>query len=222
MFGSVHKINHIILYGGTFDPPHLGHLRTAEAIQFGCHADRFIFLPCKTPVIKSPALATPQQRIAMLRLALEPYKEFEVDTREITRAGPSFMLHTLESFREELGMRCAISLVIGMDAFMQLPAWHEWKGILKRCHLVVIDRQGYSEQDLSTPLKAYLSEHLTENANDLTKDASGRILRYHAGDYPISSHWLRDEIQQGHSITSYVPLTVDNYIKQQALYRSCP
>ena len=133
-------MKNLVIYGGTFDPPHLGHLNTALAIQDILHFDRLIFLPCKTPVLKQATLASSEQRVNMLKLALEGYSNFDIDLREITRITPSFMVETLESFRQDLGDQVAITLCLGSDAFLQLPQWHSWRKILKLSNVLVIKR----------------------------------------------------------------------------------
>lgn len=215
-------MKNIVIYGGTFDPPHYGHLNTACAIQNHIHFDRFIFLPCKTPVLKAAALASSKHRLAMLKLALSNTPEFEIDTREITRSTPSFMVETLESFRHELGENTAISLCIGMDAFLQLPHWKSWNKILKLSHLIVMKRATINEKKLPDLLKKLLLANEVFDPSDVRTRPHGKIYCFDAGQYPISSSWLREEIQAGRDIKNHLPETVYHYIKTQALYLAYP
>ena len=219
----------ILIYGGTFDPPHYGHLNTAKAIQKHVHFDRFIFLPCKIPVLKANALASSEQRIHMLKLALEHDSEFEIDDREIVRSTPSFMVETLENFRQELGTQVAITLCIGMDSFMQLPQWKSWEKLLTLSHLLVIERADnpidYGTDkplpilpNLPETMRKLLLTHESLDKNTLLTKAYGSIVRFDAGYYPISSSWLRSQLQSGHNIEAYLPANVYQYIKEQALY----
>lgn len=144
--------NNLIIFGGTFDPPHLGHLNTALAVQKHMQFERFLFLPCKFPVLKKNTTASSEQRIQMLELMLLSYPEFEIDLREIQRPTPSFMVDTLQSFRDDLGNEISITLLLGMDAFLQLPQWHAWEKILELCHLLVMKRIHIHESNILSPV----------------------------------------------------------------------
>lgn len=210
--------NNILIYGGSFDPIHLGHLNTALAVQKHMQFGRFIFLPCKTPVLKKATTATCEQRIHMLELALAPYPKFAIDLREIQRDTPSFMVDTLKSFRDELGGQAAMTLLLGMDAFLQLPHWHAWEKILKLSHLLVIKRATIDEKILSEELKTLLNTHETINKADLLDNPYGKIYQYNAGEYPISSSDLRQKIKTGEDARPYLPEGIDQYLKIEKLY----
>ncbi len=154
----------------------------------------------------------------MLKLALLDYPAFEIDTRELTRTTPSFMIDTLDSFRDEFGYTMSITLCLGMDAFMLLPQWHAWQKILKRCHLLIIERAKMSEESLPEVLKSIVLAHEIFDKNTLMAHTHGKIYRFDAGYYPISSSWLRSQLLAGYSIERYVPAPVYQYIKDQALY----
>ena len=211
----------LLIYGGAFDPPHDGHIKTALAVQRDLHFDRFVFLPCKTPVLKNATLATSKQRIHMLQLALQPYPEFEIDPREITRSTPSFMVETLKSFREALGYKVAITICLGTDAFIQLPQWHCWQKILELSNILVIRREQINEQELPEIKKLVLT-HETFDKKALKTQAFGKIYQFDAGQFPISSSWLRSQMQAGYNIEEYLPANVYQYIKDQALYPLYP
>ena len=152
-------MNNILIYGGSFDPPHLGHIKTASAVQKKFNFDTFFFVPCKQPVLKSKSIASSAQRLDMLKLALTSYSQFEfqIDTRELDRDTPSFMLDTLTSFQEEYKNKASITLLLGMDAFLELPRWHQWKKILTCCDLLVMQRAGEDQnKTISRELEAAL------------------------------------------------------------------
>ena len=217
MFRNI-KIKNIVIYGGSFDPPHNGHINTAIAVQNQFHFERFVFLPCKTPLLKEATLASSEQRISMLKLALEDLPGYEIDTREITRNTPSFMVETLESFRQEVENTTTITLLMGIDVFVQLPQWHCWHKILKLCNLLVIQRAQVNEKNLSETLKNLLLTHEVNTKNTFLDPPCGKIYRYDAGQYPISSSWLRHEIQTGANVSSYMPAKIYTYVKDQDLY----
>ncbi|WP_165474692.1 nicotinate-nucleotide adenylyltransferase [Legionella nagasakiensis] len=212
-------MRHLIIYGGSFDPPHNGHLKTAIAVQNEFHFDRFLFLPCKIPVLKEVTMASCAQRISMLRLALLPYRKFDVDTREIERHAPSYMVNTLESFRQEVGEKTPITLLMGLDAFLHLPKWHQWRQLLELSHILVIERPGTNPLNIPQSLKTLLSHRETTEKNSLLTEANGKIVRYDAGQYDISSSWLRQQIKTGMDVHHYLPPAVYHYIKEQGLYQ---
>ncbi len=175
-------MHNLIIYGGTFDPPHNGHLNTAINVQDHFNFDRFIFLPCKTPLLKNYAAATPAQRLAMLELALDlqnKTKHFGIDLAEIKRDTPSYMVESLHHFRQQYGERIAITLLLGADTFSQLPHWHDWQKLLTLANLLVIKRAGFSEQ-YSNAIKELLMRHETTDAKAITRQAHGFIYRYDA------------------------------------------
>jgi nicotinate-nucleotide adenylyltransferase len=210
-------MHNLVLFGGTFDPVHLGHVNTALAIQNHMHFERFIFLPCKSPVLKNTTMASSEQRIDMLKLAIRPWPEFELDLREIKRETPSFMVDTLQSFREELGNQVSITLLLGMDAFLQLPQWHEWQKILELSHLLVIQRIQVTETLMPPALKTLFKTH-SGNKNSLLTHAYGKIYQFNAGEYAISSSCLRQKMAAREDIQLYLPEGVYQYIQREKIY----
>ena len=211
-------MNNLIIYGGSFDPLHNGHLNTALNVQNAFHFDQFIFLPCKTPVLKNANMASSEQRVLMLELAIAPYPDFEISLEEVMRPTPSFMVDTLEFFRKQLP-DCAITLLIGMDSFLQLPQWHSWQKILTLSNLLVMTRPQVDEQRAGELIKNLLLTHEVTDKRALLTNRFGKIYRYNAGEYDVSSTWLREQIRSGVDIEPYLPASVYQYIKKQGLYQ---
>ncbi|STX51263.1 nicotinate-nucleotide adenylyltransferase [Legionella busanensis] len=214
-------MSNLIIFGGTFDPIHNGHINTAINVQNYFHFDRFIFLPCKVPVLKDNAQASTTQRLEMLRLAIEETNKselhFEIDTREINRETPSYMVTTLEDYRAELGNTIAISLLLGIDAFATLPQWYQWGRLLQLANILVISRPGY--QLKSQCLRDLLNEQETYKAKHIQKRAHGLIYQFNAGLYNLSSTAVRAKIKHDDSINSDLPISVGQYIKKNQVYR---
>ncbi|MFI4918273.1 MAG: nicotinate-nucleotide adenylyltransferase [Legionellales bacterium] len=210
----------IAIFGGTFDPIHNGHIQTSINIQNTFHFDRYYFLPCKAPVLKSPSLANSEQRIAMLNLAIKPHPEFQLDLREIHRESPSYMVDTLESLRTE-NPTASVTLIIGHDAFLSLPQWHHWEKIPQLANLLVINRAELSRQKsiTSEAIKKLLKNHQTKNKTDLLMSLAGSVVLFDAGNYTISSTLIREEIKQEKMTSGLLPDEVCNYIKQLQLYQ---
>lgn len=208
----------IAIFGGTFDPVHLGHIQTSLAIQAHCDFDKYYFLPCKMPVHKEPSLATNQHRIAMLERALKELPQFAIDLREIERNSPSYMVETLTSIRQQYP-DAALTLIMGYDAFCSLPLWFEWQQLIKLAHLLIINREQSEHVALPHELKQLLKHHETQDKKDLINNHSGFIYLFNAGDYAISSTRIRRELKQQQQVTQMLPAAVYSYIKKWNLYQ---
>ena len=120
----------IAVFGGTFDPVHLGHLAMADEVTSRLACDRLIFLIAKSPRLRGVPSASPEQRLEMLELALAAHPLFEIDARELERGGRSYSVVTLEALRAEVDDDAALVWVIGRDAYVGLPRWLTWCGSL--------------------------------------------------------------------------------------------
>ncbi|MBA3536874.1 MAG: nicotinate-nucleotide adenylyltransferase [Tatlockia sp.] len=214
-------MRNLIIYGGTFDPIHNGHIKTALKVQKHFNFDCFIFLPCKIPVLKNQALATAAQRVEMLELALAPFAKkgnFKIDLSEVNRESPSYMVDSLEQFRKQLGNKTAITLLMGRDTFNQLPSWYHWLKLLTLANILVINRAGYSERPDSEQLNYLIETHKTCDESALTKQSHGLIYSYDAGIYDVSSSWIRQQINKNENLQGYLADSVLDYIRQNHLY----
>lgn len=210
----------ILIYGGSFDPPHYGHLKTACHVQNEFHFNSFLFLPCKSPVLKKTTQASAEHRLAMLQLALLDYLNFKVDTRELDRDTPSYMVETLKSFRETLGDKVSITLLIGSDAFLQLPEWHQWDRLAELSHLLIIKRPHIDLESLPQVLRLFLEKRQTEDKHQLLNQPHGNVMYYDAGHYDISSTIIREQFYQNAAVKDALPPNVYAYIKEKALYQT--
>ena len=208
-----------LIFGGTFDPIHLGHLAIAMVVQNAFQFDRVIFLPCKQPVLKQEASASAKERLDMLTLALKDYPSypFEIDSQELDRDSPSYMVTTLENYRQTLTEPTALSLLMGMDSFQSLPKWHHWQQIINLANLLVVQRRAKSP--FSEPLQSFLQQHETQNKEDLKQRAAGCIYRFYSHvDYPQSSTEIREKISKNKMLDKDLPEAVYQYIKNHQLY----
>lgn len=207
----------IALFGGTFDPIHNGHIKTSINIQKYFNFDSYRFLPCKTPAIKPPTIANTEQRITMLELAIKKLELFQIDLREIERTSPSYMVETLQSLRRE-HKESSITLIIGYDAFLSLPKWHQWEKLIEFAHLLIINRGLYNNEVTPSPLSALLKKHQVSEKEPLINYKAGAIYEFNAGNYPISSTEIRSLLKEQQNVSSLLPKEVYNYIKLQGLY----
>lgn len=211
-------MHNLLLYGGTFDPVHNAHINTAINVQSVFNFDQFAFLPCKIPVLKNNAIASSQQRIDMLNLAITETKDqrFYVDLAEINRDTPSYMFDTLNYFRRQLGKKIAITVLMGIDTFYLLPQWFQWQELLNLANLLVIDR--INKNAMPILVKKLLLEHEISDPKIISTHANGFIYRFNAGQFDLSSTWIRQQLYAGKDMSAFLPRLVLDYIKSHQLY----
>lgn len=210
----------ILIYGGSFDPPHNGHINCLINTQKIFGFDEVRFLPCKTPVLKEKTQASPQNRIEMLKFAIAPFGDgFTIDDREICRETPSYMVDTLTSIRQEVPANTPIILLIGYDSLITLPLWYEWHKLIRLCHLLVVNRPNYQKELLSPQVKTLLKNHQSHCTSDLHKTPYGKIFLFDAGYYDISSSKIREKIKNHLPVDKYLSADILNYIEKHYLYQ---
>jgi nicotinate-nucleotide adenylyltransferase len=201
--------------GGMFDPVHHGHLRTALSILEYLGLDEMRLVPCHHPVHRQPCVASPDQRIKMLQLAVDGDPRLVVDERECQQTGPSYFYDTLHSILTELS-DVSLYFVLGADAFNSLPTWYRWREIFALTRLVVIDRPGW-EVSPEQPLHEIFIENRVLNQEHLHHKA-GAVLLCTMDPLDISSSKIRQLIATGKSPRYLVPDAVWHYIKANKLY----
>jgi len=196
------------IYGGSFDPVHLGHLQTATSIKNELNIARLFMLPCFEPVHKNSLNYTSRQRLQMLDLAIKEFNSLEIDTREILRGGSSFMIDTLldlkESFKNE-----SICLIIGMDSFINFKTWKNWDEFSKLIHLVVLPRNG--DQPVSKTLTTF---EIVENIDKLESNTSGHLYFSNSQMIDISSSAIRGKIAANQNLDNLLPISIINFLKK--------
>lgn len=207
------------IFGGTFDPVHLGHLRAALEVREALALDSVRFVPCGIPPHRVTPHASARQRVAMLRAALDGEPAFRLDDREIRRPGPSYMVDTLESLRTELG-RAPLCLILGMDAFLGLPSWHRWKSLSELAHIAVMHRPGWAWRPGQAPgeLATQVSARLTDEPRVLHEAPAGRIAFVAVTPLDIAASRIRAALAQGRSVRYLVPDGVWQLIQRQHIY----
>jgi len=205
------------IYGGTFDPVHFGHLRPALEVQQALGLNEVRFIPAGQPPHRDMPHATAAQRLAMLRAAIDAQPGFVVDEREVQRAGPSFMVDTLASLRTELGA-LPLCLILGYDAFLGLPSWHQWHRLPDLAHLVVTHRPGWNHDNLGAELRSLVQRHAM-TATQLPQAPAGGVTLVEVTQLDISATRIREQVCAGQDIRYLLPEPVYEMIREQNLYR---
>jgi len=204
--------------GGTFDPIHLGHLRPALEILQDLPLQAVRFIPLRTAVHRTQPVATAAQRLAMVRIAVAGQPGFIVDDRELRRTGNSYSYDTLASLRAELGPRLPICLLMGLDAFAELPTWHRWRDIAELAHLVVMRRPG-AEAVTAPELQRWMEPRSTRDPAALARVPGGSVLFRDLTQLDISATTIRARITLGLSPRFLLPEGVLAFIEREGLYR---
>jgi nicotinate-nucleotide adenylyltransferase len=192
--------------GGTFDPPHIGHLMLAEEARLALSLGRVLFVPAGDPWRKvGRELSPPEHRLAMVRLAVGADPNYAVSTLEIEREGPSYTVETLTALHEQLPADSELFFIVGQDSLADLPNWRQPQRIISLARLAVAARAAWE----------------SAQADALEKEVPGISQRLVWLDMPridISSTAVRQRVRQGQSIRSWVPPPVEEYIRQHGLY----
>lgn len=201
------------VFGGTFDPIHYGHLRPAQEALEKLALAEVRFIPAAQPPHRPPPVASAEQRLAMLELAIRGRPAFRADDRELRRGGPSYTVLTLESLRAELAA-VPLCLLIGMDQFRSFETWHRWQDIPALTHIVVLSRPGAA----SGSLPAWARGRVTENVADLQQTPAGRLVFLAVSPQDISATRIRAALAQGGPVAGMLPEAVLEYIRVNHIY----
>ena len=204
------------IFGGTFDPIHYGHLRTAFEVLQTLDLDEVRFIPCGDPPHRGVTFAPAALRLDMVRLATRDEPGFVLDDRELRRDGPSYSIDTLASLREEFPDR-SLCLITGMDAFLGLPAWHRWDEILDFAHIVVAHRPGWRAPDEGA-LGALLGERRVRRAGDLHEALHGSVYIHAVTQLEIASTEIRSLVAEGYDPRYLMPDSVRAVIMDSSCY----
>jgi len=187
------------VFGGTFDPPHLGHLLLAECAREALALDRVVFVPARVPPHKAARGVSPADvRVRLLRAALAG-TGFALSTLELSRPGPSYTVDTLDLMKKK-HPGASLWLLLGADSLHDLPTWRDPSGILERARLAVASRPGYDPGRV--PARTAKQVDWLPNA-----------------PVAIASRDLRKRVAQGRSIRFLVPARVERLVARLGLYR---
>lgn len=206
-----------VLYGGTFDPVHEGHLAIARSARDALEATVHL-MPAADPPHRAPPGASARDRVAMLRLALRGEPGLALDLRELGREGRSWTVDTLRALRADVGSAAPVALLVGADSFAGLPQWKEWEALFGLAHFVVASRDGTPLEDLPAPLARAIEGRRAASAQALREAPAGQVWCLRQPLHPQSASDIRARIAGGRPWRHLVPDAVAAYIQAGGLY----
>ena len=216
-----------VLYGGTFDPVHLGHVAVACAARDALDAT-VAFMPAADPPHRAPPGAPATDRAAMLELAVAGEPGLAVDLRELEREGRSWTVDTLHALRAEIGGDAPVALLVGADSFAALPTWKSWRELFDLAHFVVAGR-GAGTADAgpggaapAPGLAEAVAGRIAGSPDGLRSAPAGRVLHLRQPLFPHSASEVRARIAAGLPWEALVPAPVAAYVRAHRLYGANP
>ena len=208
------------LFGGTFNPIHLGHLRGAEEIRETFGLQEVVFIPTAIPPHKVAAgVAEARHRLQMVRLATASNSGFSTTDIELARSGKSYSIDTIRYFRERHSD--APFFILGGDAFEEIETWKEFQQLFYLCSFIVMTRPGFQKTLSNSQLpKSLVPVFRYDEEIKGWKHTSGHTLHFREITYlDISSTKVRELIEKGVSVRYLIPAEVEAYVQQHGLYR---
>lgn len=208
------------LFGGTFNPIHLGHLRGAEEVRESFELDEVIFIPAAIPPHKgTEELIDARHRLEMVRLAIQNNPFFSTSEVEILRPGKSYSIDTIKYYRETNSDD--IFFILGKDGFVEIETWKDFKTLFSLCNFIVMTRPGFEKAHFSSKLPEALTSAFRYNQKvGAWSHFSGFHLYFKEITFlDISSTKVRELIEKGESVRYLIPSKVEEYIRQNNLYK---
>jgi nicotinate-nucleotide adenylyltransferase len=208
------------IFGGTFNPIHIAHLRSAEEVREAQRLDRVLFIPSARPPHKPrDGLVSAPHRLAMVKLAIAGNRHFRVSTIEIDRGGRSYSVDTLRSLRAALP-NARFSFIMGIDAFHEIATWKDYRSLFALCDLVVTSRPPHDERPIAAALPVAVRSEFCYRADIETLEhrTGNRIIFQRVSGLDISASAIRRRLGGGRSVRYLVPAAVERYITRHGLY----
>ena len=207
------------IFGGTFDPIHFGHLRLAEEMAEGIGLSQVVFIPAGQPPHRGAPRTAATHRLEMVRRAAAGNPRFTVDAREVESPRPSYTVDTLTALRAELGDEQPLWLLLGADAFLELPSWHEWQQLFELAHIAVAARPGAPLMQ-SDAMPDVLKNEVSQRQGAAGSDTgpAGSVLLRATTPLDISATVIRDILARNGSARYLLPDAVLDYIHEHQLY----
>lgn len=207
------------IFGGTFDPVHIGHLRVAEEIREIFSLEKIFFVPGGTPPHKRQRKITgAEERLLMLRSAVKDNRFFTVSDIEIKRNGPSYTIDTLMDFEKRFD---TLYFLIGMDAFSEIDTWHLYRELFYHTNFIVITRPFGARKTIADMLPDDVKKDFRKSSDSFYVHKSGkRIFLNDITQIDVSSTKIKELLKKQQSIRYLVPASVEKIIHERGLYRN--
>jgi len=211
------------IFGGTFNPIHLGHLHAAEEVREALELARVVFVPSADPPLKRAGpdvMAPARERLAWVELAIRGNPAFSVDALELERPGPSYTVDTLRVFAARLAPERPV-FIVGCDAFAELASWREPKALLELAHFAVLTRPGVKQSSLADWIPPELASDLalsTDREEARHRSAGTWLRRVPIAALEISSTDVRHRLSEGRSVRYLLPDPVLAAVARSGVY----
>lgn len=209
------------IFGGTFDPVHLGHLRPALEVADALDLERLLFVPTGAPPHRAAPRASAAARRALLEAAVAGVNDPRcvVDPRELLRPGPHYTVDTLVELRAELGAARPLVLILGADAFAGLAGWKRWRELIDLAHLAVMRRPGHG-LPAAGPLAELVAARRARTAAAIAGAPAGAVWIQDVTPLEVSATEIRARLARGASVHGLVPEALDERIERLADYKN--
>lgn len=204
------------ILGGTFDPIHMGHLRMALELYEALDLASVHIMPCFKPMHRKQPVASPKDRLAMVKCAIAAEPALVADDREIRRQGPTYTIDTLLEMRKEMP-DTSLCVLIGIDAFLDFASWHRWKEILDHAHIIVAHRPHYQLPPAGI-ITDLIKERMQHESPYIRENLAGGILLRPITALEISATDIRKQIAMRKNPRYLLPDGVYDYIKRHHIY----
>lgn len=212
---SSHSIG---IYGGTFNPIHLGHIGAASEVRDYLQLDELRMVLSATPPHRKPPEVSAENRFLLLQAALQQYPRLIADDCELQRQGPSYMVDTLRAIRQQGAHRdSSVLLILGAEAFSRFMSWQHWQDIIKCAHIVITTRAGFSDQ-LGDSLNDYIEPYITTDKSQLKQLTHGKIYQLPVSAIDISATEIRRRLKTNEPVEQMLPESTWALIHQHGFY----
>jgi nicotinate-nucleotide adenylyltransferase len=200
------------IFGGNFDPVHYGHIKPALSVKQALGLTQLRFIPNRIPPHREVPWLSIEQRLCLLKIVAGEFPDIIIDERELNRDGPSYMVDTLSSLQQDFPDE-SLCLIIGMDAFLGITSWHQWRTLFDLCQLVVTTRPGFDvkaiEQQVQDEDYQFLVQKMSSDVNVLSAHESpqeqAKILLQSVPQLDISSTQIRENLRDEKQISQWMP-----------------